>query len=266
MSLRDLTFDILFIGHSLVGPVMPDMLETAVTAMGGTGQVEAQIINGAPIIYNWKHSPDAEGVDARRALPTGKYEVLIITEAVPLLNHLKWSETPVYVRKFYDLAVSNKPDVRVYIYETWHSLHSGTGKAVQWDDEDHIPWRTRISNDVERWTGIVEEVNSELEPGQPPVRLVPAGQAMGLLHDRIEAGQVPGLSDISDVFVDDIHPNAIGNYFITLVQFATIYGIDPDVLPSALGMGSPLSPALAEVLQDIAWEAVQATTASTGQN
>ncbi|AOL22386.1 hypothetical protein Ga0102493_111358 [Erythrobacter litoralis] len=264
MSLRDLTFDILFIGHSLVGPIMPDMLETAVTATGGTGRVEAQIINGASIKANWEHSAEAEGVDSRRALPTGEYEVVVMTEAVPLINHLRWSETPVFVRKFYDLAVSNKPDVRVYIYETWHSVHSGTGKAVQWDDEDHIPWRTRISNDVVRWTGIVDEVNAQLGPGQPPVRLVPAGQAMGLLHDRIETGQVPGVSDISDVFIDDIHPNAIGNYFITLVQFATIYGMKPDVLPSALGVDSSPSPALAEVLQDIAWEAVQATTAVTG--
>jgi hypothetical protein len=265
MGLRDLTFDILFIGHSLVGPVMPGMLETAITAMGGSGQVEAQIINGAPIIYNWQHSADAEGVDARSALPTGEYEVVIITEAIPLLNHLTWSETPVYVRNFYDLAVSNKPDVRVYIYETWHSLHSGTGTAVQWDDEDHIPWRTRISSDLARWTGIVDEVNAGLGPHQPPVRLVPAGQAMGLLHDLIEAGQVPGLSDISDVFADDIHPNAIGNYFITLVQLATIYGIDPDAVPPALGIDPAPFPALAEALQDIAWEAVR-TTPGTGVN
>jgi hypothetical protein len=94
---------------------MPAMLETDVKAMGGTGQVQAQIINGAPIIYNWEHSADAEGVDARRALPPGEYKVIVISEALPLLNHLRWSETPVYVRKFYDLAVPNKPDVRVYI-------------------------------------------------------------------------------------------------------------------------------------------------------
>jgi hypothetical protein len=175
MGLRDLTFGILFIGHSLVGPVMQAMLETAVTAMGGTGQVEAQIINGAPIIYNWEHSADAGGVDARRAIPTGECEVVVINEAVPILNHLTWSETPVYMRKFYDLADSNKPDVRDFIYETWHSLHSGMGTAVRWDDEDHIPWRTRISSGLARWTGIVDEVIAELGPRQVPVRLVPAG-------------------------------------------------------------------------------------------
>jgi hypothetical protein len=43
----------LLVGHSFVGPFMPAMLETAVTAMEGTGQVEAQIVNCAPIIYYW---------------------------------------------------------------------------------------------------------------------------------------------------------------------------------------------------------------------
>lgn len=61
-------------------------------------------------------------------------------------------------------------------------------------------------------------------------------------------------------FAGDIHPDAIGNYFITLVQFATIYGIDPDVLPPVL----EIHPALAEVPQDISWQAVRITTAGTG--
>ena len=67
---------------------MAAMLGTAVKAIGGTRQVQAQIINGASIIYNWEHYADAEGVDARRALPTGEYEVVVIAEALPLLNHL----------------------------------------------------------------------------------------------------------------------------------------------------------------------------------
>ena len=222
---------------------MPGTLETAVTAADGTGQ----ITTGAPIIHIWKHSADAEDVDARRALPTGKYEAVVITTAVPLLNHLTWSETPVCLRKFYDLAVSNKPDVHVYIFETWHSLHGGTGTVIQRGDGGHIPWRTRISNDGAPWIGIVNEVNAQLRPGPPPVRLVPAGQTMGLLDDRIERGQMPSPSDISDVSVNAIRLNAIGNYFITLVESATTYSKDPDMLTSTLKMDSPPSSALAEL-------------------
>jgi hypothetical protein len=92
MGSRDLTFDILFIGHSLLGPVMPTILETAATAMSGAGQVEAQIINGAPVIYNWEHSADEESEHARRALPTGEYEIGVIAEALSLLKHLTRSD------------------------------------------------------------------------------------------------------------------------------------------------------------------------------
>lgn len=92
MGLRDLTFDIRFIGHSVLGPVILTILKTAVTAMGGAGQVEAKIINGAPIIYNWEQSADAEDERARRALPTGEYEIGGVTEAVSILKHLTRSD------------------------------------------------------------------------------------------------------------------------------------------------------------------------------
>jgi hypothetical protein len=91
MGLRDLTFDNLPIGHSLLGFVMTIILENAV-AIGGAGQVEAQIIDCAPFICRWEHSANAGAEHARRARRTGKSEIDVITEAVPLLKHLTRSD------------------------------------------------------------------------------------------------------------------------------------------------------------------------------
>jgi Ca2+-binding RTX toxin-like protein len=261
MSQYDLDSNVLMIGHSLIGPTLPWLIDAAAAAQGGNGRVDAQIINGAPLIWQWENGASAQGVNARAVLPSGNYDVVVMTEAVPLLNHLTWSDTTTYVRNYYDLAVASNPDARVYVYETWHSLNSGTGVPVQWDDEDHIPWRQRLDNDIDRWQGIVDDVNAGLAPGQPEVMLIPAGQAMALLYDRIEAGQVPGVSSINQFFSDDIHLNDLGLYFITMVQYSTIFGDDPANLPSQLplewgGALGPSSDALADVLQDIAWTAV----------
>lgn len=49
----DLTFDIISIGQSLLAPVIPTTLETAVTALGGARQVEAQAIDCAPLTSNY---------------------------------------------------------------------------------------------------------------------------------------------------------------------------------------------------------------------
>ena len=68
MSLFSLLTDVLFIGHSLVGPTLPTVLDATLRAMGEPSVVEAQIINGSSLAYNWDNSANAEGVDAKARL------------------------------------------------------------------------------------------------------------------------------------------------------------------------------------------------------
>lgn len=258
MTVAALLLDVLFIGHSLVGPTMPRMLQDAVAAAGGRGEVEAQIINGAPLGYNWQHGAGAEGVDARARLPSGDIGVLVMTEGLPLALVNRYWHTEDYAADYARLALAANPDARVYIYETWHSILSGTGTDLGDDPGQDVPWRARLDADLAVWQGIAAGVTARLPEGAAPVRLIAAGQAMGLLHDRIEAGEVPGLDAISDLFSDDIHLNDLGTYFLTMVQFASIYGLDPDPLPDALGGRPGPTAAQADVFQDVAWQVAQA--------
>ena len=105
MTLAGAAFAVLMVGHSLFGTVGPDMLQDALRAGQGEGTVQAQIINGAPLRYNWEKSDEAEGVDARAVLPEGGITHLILTEAIPLANHTQWSDTEVYLQAFFGLAV-----------------------------------------------------------------------------------------------------------------------------------------------------------------
>jgi len=118
------------VGHSLFGTTGPDALDAALGATSDSVQVQAQITNGAPLKYNWENSTIAQGIDARQVLPNGSTTDLILTEAIPLANHLQWSETEVYAQAFAGLALSANPDARVFVQETWHSLKSGTGEAI----------------------------------------------------------------------------------------------------------------------------------------
>ena len=225
---------VLFVGHSLFGKVNPQMLKQVLQGQSSSIQVEAQIINGAPLKYNWSHSSRAEGVDGRVELPKKRYNVVILTEAIPLANHMKWSQPSENALNFYELAVKANPGTQVYLEETWHSLNSGTGVKIKHDDNADIAWRDRLDQDLPKWQSIVDDVNAARSTGSPDMILLPAGQAMALLHDEIKAGSVPGLTDISDVFSDDIHPNHIGFYFVTMVQFAMLTGQSPIGLPHRL--------------------------------
>ncbi|GGH23171.1 hypothetical protein SAMN05444007_102135 [Cribrihabitans marinus] len=259
MSWLSSLIGVLFVGHSLFGPTNPQMM-SEVLAENGV-RVDYQIINGAPLRHNWENGASAQGLNARRALASGAYDAVILTEAIPLANHLRYSDTVGTARKYHALAVENNPQARVYLQETWHDLRSGTGVAIDWDESDHIPWLQRIEQDLSAWQGVVDAVNAERAPGTEPMRLIPAGQAMALLAYEIRDGTVPGLRRIEDVFHDSIHPNDLGFYYLTMVQYAAITGESPAGLPRRLtdqwgqGFDAP-SPALAARLQELAWQAV----------
>lgn len=254
MNLTALMADILFVGHSLIGPVLPGMVERAAAAQSVTLKAEMQIINGAPLKWGWENSHTAQGVDGKRALESGRFEHLVLTEAIPLKNHLDWSESHGFAKRWADLAVRANPAAQVWIYETWHSLESGTGRPVPYDPLGHLPWRQRIADDWANWKGIAAAAG-------PKVRVIPAGQAMGRLADEIGRGTIPGLSSIGDVFSDDIHLNDRGLYLVAMVMHAAVTGRDPRGLPAKLVRQwqnrAVVSDAMARRMQDIAWEVVQ---------
>lgn len=208
-----MTDDVLFVGHSLVGHTMPRMLDALLPV---SMQVRAQVINGAPLSYNWAHGAGAEGVNARAVLPSGAYGTLILTEAIPLATHLQWSGTHATARAYAGLAWAANPTARVMIYETWHEIGSNVAQ-----------WRASLTSDLALWRGIANHVNAARPAEAPQVDIVPGGQAMGLLYDAITTGRGQGLTQITQLFTDQIHLNDAGNYMISLVQFAAISGRSP---------------------------------------
>ncbi len=241
---------ILFVGHSLFGPTNPDMIADLLPEV----PVTAQIVNGAPLKYNWESAERAE-VNAREVLPEGRYNVVILTEAVPLDEHLKWSQPTDYAGRYYDLAIAANPETRVFLQEVWHSVNGDKGDAP-----DPARWRARIEADLPKWQGIADAVNADRDG--PPMQLLPAGQALGRLYDEIAAGTVPGLTGIEQILGDGIHPDNIGFYYLSMVQYAVITGESPVGLPRELrdrwgGDFVAPSPELANALQRVAWAAVR---------
>ncbi|MBB3992946.1 hypothetical protein GGR95_000565 [Sulfitobacter undariae] len=261
-DLVSIVFSVVMVGHSLFGTTGPDMLDAALDATSESVEVRAQIINGAPLKYNWENSDTAEGIDARMVLPQGTTTDLILTEAIPLANHLKWSETDLYAQAFAGLALSGMPDARVFVQETWHSLKSGTGEAVEFDEKADLPWRVRLQEDLSDWENIVAMLRGGVPDAENRVQLIPAGQALARLDDAIAAGEVPGINTINAVFDDDIHLNTVGHYFVSMVQYAVLTGASPQGLPFRVKdrygkVFEGLDAETAAVLQSVAREAVE---------
>jgi len=109
MNLTALMADILFVGHSLIGPTLPGMVERAAAAQNVTLSAEMQIINGAPLKWGWENSHTAQGVDGKKALESGRFEHLVLTEAIPLKNHLDWSESHGFAKRWADRGGARQP-------------------------------------------------------------------------------------------------------------------------------------------------------------
>lgn len=261
MRLYSEVLTVLFIGHSLIATDIPEIVENFGESQRIAAEVDFHIINGAPIKHNWENSHEAQGTDARAALARGGYDAVVLTEAVPLRNHLQWSGTSEFARKFHQLALSKNPSTQFFIYETWHSLNSGTGTTVQWDDLGHIPWRERLDMDLPLWEGIVQDLNAAKPRSASPVQLVPVGQAFARLYDEVAQGRVPKVQSIKAFFDDDIHTNDLGDYFVSLVHYATVYGGDPRTVPNvvAASWDRPVRvrPETAKALKRIAYETVR---------
>ena len=257
MSVFSVLTDVLMVGHSLFGGGLPLLTESALREMSGPSLVQAQIINGASLAYNWDNAAKAEGVDARARLAERPTDVLILTEALPIAGHVSWSDTAGSVAKFAGLAREANPQVRVYLFEGWPSRDPN---AAPKDDPDAaLPWRERLAKDLPLWQGAA---------GQD-VEIIPTGQAFARLEDEISAGNLPQIDSIDDLFSDDIHLNGKGQYFAAMVIAGAVAQKSPEGLPAKLtrawvSRDAYLSDDQARALQRVAWAALSAYVPAEG--
>jgi len=248
------------IGHSLVNRNMPAML----AQLAGEGhRYESQLGWGATLRSHWGDIPvngaEVENThphyrDAREAVASGDYDALVLTEMVEIRDALRYHDSPRYLAAFAEEAWKAQPDVRIYLYETWHQLDDAEG------------WLERLDADLLRhWEkGLLRPALGRLPEGAR-IHLIPAGQALGALVREIEArGGVGNVEDRASLFKDQIHLNDLGNYFVALVHYAVLYQKSPVGLPHALLRGDGTTadapaPELAQLMQEVVWATVRST-------
>ncbi|MGY6548587.1 MAG: hypothetical protein ACXIU7_06230 [Roseinatronobacter sp.] len=263
------------LGHSLVGANVPAFTRQLAVAAGfDTAGYHSQLGWGTSLREHWDPALTINGFaemnaspahrDPREALGSGDYDALVLTEMVELRDAIRWHASGPHLGRWAAFARAHRPDIRIFLYETWHPT----------DTEDG--WLERIDTDLGAlWQGTLM-AQAMAMPDTGTIHLIPAGQAMAAFVRALEAqGGLPGLRDRHDLFVltdageqDTIHPNDLGNYLVALVHVATLYQIDPRGLPHELmrGDGSPAdapSPEVAALMQQVVHDVVR-TLPQTG--
>lgn len=267
-----------YIGHSLVNFNMPRMVDGLADDGNKISNFGVQVINGSTIQNNFSNSASAQGTPYTSAFPAGNFSKLIITEAIPLQNHLTWSDTYTYANNFYNYAKNNNNNnpIKFYIYETWHCIYSGTSQpntvyGCYYDETQNstLLWHPRLQADFSLWTGIVNHVRNQ-NPNDTQIWMIPAGQALYNLTTLINEGSVPGISNIAELFEDDIHLNNKGNYFVACVMYSCIFEDSPQGLTTDLSNEWNIpytdmpTATQAAIMQQVAWETVMSLSSWTG--
>ncbi len=215
-------------------------------------------IPGSTIEWRWENPEQGDSQVVQWPQDIRRFDGLVITTRVPLeADDVGRQEDQVdWLRRAAEDAWENGRGGRgasTLLYTTWTHL---VPEPEQPHPEDGLSFRARLDRDEARWEGMQDYVNQYRPQGQEPVYLIPGHRLMMRIHDDIEAGRAP-FSDIGDIFLDNIHPNDIGAYALTLLHYACIYGRDPGAyLPNRIVNEDTLSTAQAEYFKRIVPEVV----------
>lgn len=237
--------------HIFVPPILDDLARKA--GIKGHQIAGRSGIGGSQVIRHWEVPGDR--FKSKEMLGKGEVDVLTLS--------------PIYlpdagIEKFATLAVKHNPNIRITVQEFWlpFDLYDPTfTKRPKQVDHDaptiaelrkmHEPYFQSIDDHV-------KELNARFK--KDVLFVVPVGQAVIGLREKILAGEAPGLSKQSDLFTDAIgHARAPLMALNAYCHFAVIYRRSPVGLPVPAVLARPGGEKvekLNRLLQELAWDAV----------
>ena len=225
--------------HAYVGRLMPEIA----TAAGITGQsVEVQFVGGSSV-SQCRDYPDPNNT-AKNYLNKGRVDVLTLSA------HVKVMPDPA-IEKFTDLALEHNPKARVILQISWLPL-DGEYRTLK------TPAQTRpvLEEVTQTFSKQVREINAKHD--HPVVFLVRAGDAVLELRDMVLRGEVPGISQEKQLFVDGMgHPADAIRHLVSYCNYAEIYQRSPVGL-TCFETDNADSKKLKRMLEELAWKTVKA--------
>lgn len=253
-------------GHSFHVPMAAILNQIAKSAgladhaVGGP-----QMIGGSTVTQHW-NLPDAKD-KARKALTAGGVDVLTLSPYFQIPDDA--------IDKYADLLLAHNPTARVTVQASWvprdGRLVDPSFKNVQRDQSDLALLRSLGEGYVVPLRKQVAAINDRYAAklGRQVVFVVPVGEAVVRLRERVAKGEVPGIAKQADLFRDELGHGKEPIYtLVAYCHYAVIYGRSPVGLPvpdalakAKLGDGGDVT-AVNRVLQECAWGAATAEPAS----
>ena len=248
-------------GHSFHMPMVQPLGQIA-KAAGVDGHTPAgtQGIGGSTVTQHWDR-PDSTNA-AKKAIKAGTVDVLTLSPHFVLPDEA--------IDKFTALLLEANPKGRVTVQASWLPHVAAIEKVSGYSDADRD--KTDLAALRKAGDGWAEKLRAQVKAindkhaeklKRPVVFVVPTGDALTRLRERVAKGTVPGVAKQADLFSDDFgHTKAPVAVMNAYCHYAVIYGRSPVGLPvpAALDKANLGENAakVNRVLQECAWEAVTA--------
>ncbi len=239
---------VFYTGHSF-HMFVPPQIDVMVKAAGiqGHRQVGVQGIGGSRVIQHWDLADEKN--KAKPALTSGDVDVFTMAAHLAIPDE--------GIANFTELGLKHNPNLKLLVQASWFPFDvAAADKKIRENSQRDAMKIADLQAAVDEWRvkleAQVDALNKQHE--RKAVFIVPVGDAVVKLREKVVAGTFPGIKTQSELFTDPIghagpHVQALASY----CNYVAIYRISPVGLKIP---GKSISPEQHEILQKLAWDTV----------
>ena len=244
---------VLTAGHSFhvwMPPLVAEMAKAA--GIQGHEQLAISSIGGSKVIQHW--DLPAEKNKAKPVLEAGKAD--LFTMAPTFLPDPG-------IENFTKLGLEHNPKLRLTLQQNWVPfedpviwLSKSKPKSIDRDGITLAQLRAKHDPYFKMIEDHVKELNARMPEAK--IAIVPSGEAVMALRDKVIKGEAPGIRTQNELFTDALgHPGAQIRVLSAYCHYSVIYRRSPVGLPVVSQLTKlPEAEKLNRLLQEIAWKSV----------
>jgi hypothetical protein len=244
---------VLTAGHSFhvwMPPLVAEMAKAA--GIQGHEQLAISSIGGSKVIQHW--DLPAEKNKAKPVLEAGKAD--LFTMAPTFLPDPG-------IENFTKLGLEHNPKLRLTLQQNWVPfedpviwLSKSKPKSIDRDGVTLAQLRAKHDPYFKMIEDHVKELNARIPEAK--IVIVPSGEAVMALRDKVIKGEAPGIKTQNELFTDALgHPGSQIRVLSAYCHYSVIYRRSPVGLPVVSQLTKlPEAEKLNRMLQEIAWKAV----------
>lgn len=253
------------VGNSVTDQVNFAGFDALCESRGNTHIYGRHMIPGAPLSWLWTHMSDGFTESPfgapNNAFPNYNWDAISLQ---PFDRQIDGTEGDLaMIQNYVNIAKNRSPNVQFYIYmrwprtpnsklptdatltaDTWNSLYTQTWSPSVFNSNESKDYFQRLLTAVRNGTSL-----------NKPFLIIPVGEVMYQLNNKMKNGQVSGYNEIWQVYRDGIHLNNVGSYIVACTFYSTVYKADPRGL-TVPSQYATISSSLATIIQNTVWEVV----------